>query len=114
MAKGNSCVFYDTTSGSNAAVCYTGDTNCVTKISGDAAGILSGYNATSGYDLTTGLGTFNITNLVNAWPTTGATAPAVTLSPTSLSFASTKVGHSNSSSGSHGQELWNCGIGPYF
>ena len=56
VAAGNSCVFYDTTSGSNAAVCLTGDPNCVTNTSGDQVGLLSGYNATTGYDLTTGLG----------------------------------------------------------
>jgi subtilase family serine protease len=93
VAAGNACVFYDTTSGSNAAVCYTGDTNCVTSTSGDQAGVLSGYNATTGYDLTTGLGSFNVTNLVNAWPTSsGTTTLAVTTSPTSLTFASTTVG----------------------
>jgi subtilase family serine protease len=90
VAAGNACIFYDTTTGSNAAVCITGDPDCVTSTSGDQAGILSGYSATTGYDLTTGLGSFNVTNLVKAWPT--ATAPAVTLSPTSLTFTSTNVG----------------------
>ena len=88
---GNSCIFYDTTSGSNAMNCLTGDPNCVTKISGDVAGVLSGYSATAGYDLTTGLGTFNVANLVNAWPTT-AGAPVLSVSPTSLTFASSKIG----------------------
>ncbi|WP_263356052.1 choice-of-anchor D domain-containing protein [Acidicapsa ligni] len=92
VKAGNSCIFYDTTSGSNAAVCITGDPNCVTKTSGDQVGILSGYSATSGYDLTTGLGTFNVANLVNAWPTSAATTPTVSISPTSLTFASTLVG----------------------
>ncbi len=91
VAAGNSCIFYDTTTGSNAAVCLTGDPDCVTSTSGDEVGILSGYSATTAYDLTTGLGTFNVTNLVNAWPTTAA-APAVTLSPTTLTFASTNEG----------------------
>ncbi len=91
VAKGNSCIFYDTTSGSNAAVCYTGDPNCVTKTSGDQAGILSGYNATTGYDLTTGLGSFNVANLVNAWPTSTGTT-SVTVTPTSATFPSTAVG----------------------
>ena len=91
VKAGNSCIFYDTTTGSNAMNCGTGDPDCVTKTSGDVAGILKGYSATTGYDLTTGLGTMNVTNLVNAWPTT-TTAPAVTLTPTSLTFASTTVG----------------------
>jgi hypothetical protein len=91
VAAGNTCVFYDTTTGSNAMNCTTGDTNCVTSTTGDAIGILSGYSATTGYDLTTGLGSMNVTNLVNAW-VAAATAPAVTLTPTSLTFASTTVG----------------------
>ena len=91
VAAGNTCVFYDTTTGTNAMNCLKGDPNCVTGVSTDAAGILSGYNATAGYDLTTGLGSMNVTNLVNAWAA-AVTAPAVTLSPTSMTFASTTVG----------------------
>lgn len=92
VAAGNSCIFYDTTSGSNAAVCYTGDTNCVTSTSGDSAGILSGYSATSGYDLTTGLGSFNVANLVNAWPTSTTATHTLSLAPTSLAFGTVNVG----------------------
>ena len=91
VKAGNSCIFYDTTSGSNAANCYTGDPNCVTNTSGDQSGVLSGYSTTTGYDLATGLGSFNVTNLVNAWPT-GSSTITLTASPTSLTFASTKVG----------------------
>ncbi len=87
VQAGNSCIFYDTTSGSNAMTCYTGDTDCVTGTSGDQAGVLTGYSATTGYDLTTGLGTFNVANLVNAWPggtTSETTTSALTISPTTL------------------------------
>jgi subtilase family serine protease len=90
VAAGNSCVFYDITQGSNAQVCYTGDPNCVTNTSTDAAGIVSGYSATVGYDLTTGLGTMNVNNLVNAWPTTTSTA-TLSFTPTSLTFGSTAL-----------------------
>jgi subtilase family serine protease len=91
VKAGNSCIFYDTTSGSNAAVCITGDTNCVTNTAGDQAGILSGYSTTTGYDLATGLGSFNVTNLVNAWPTAAVTH-TLSLSPTSLAFGTITVG----------------------
>ena len=91
VAAGNTCIFYDTTTGTNAMNCKKGDPNCVTSVTTDAAGILSGYNATAGYDLTTGLGSMNVTNLVNAWPAAAA-APAVTLTPISFAFASTTVG----------------------
>ena len=93
VKAGNACVFYDTTQGSNTQVCIPGDTNCVTKTSGDEVGELSGFSATSGYDMSTGLGSFNVANLVNAWPTSGSTGTtSVSVTPTSYSFPSTTVG----------------------
>jgi len=88
---GNSCYFNDVTVGSNAQNCLTGGPNCVTNTSGDEAGILSGYSAGTGYDQATGLGTMNVTNIVNGWPATAATA-TLSFTPTSLTFASTTVG----------------------
>lgn len=89
VANGNSCVFYDTTYGTNAQVCITGSTNCVTNTSGDQVGIVSGYATTKGYDLATGWGSVNAANLVNAW---ASAIGKVTLTPTSLTFPSTAVG----------------------
>ncbi len=91
VGNGSSCVFYDVTSGNNAQDCTTGDLDCVTKTSGDALGILKGYTSTKGYDQATGLGSVNIANLVNAW-TTSAPTPTVSVTPSTLTFASTKVG----------------------
>jgi subtilase family serine protease len=91
VANGSSCIFYDVTQGTNAQVCVTGDPNCVTNTSGDQAGIVSGYPAKAKYDVATGLGTMNVANLVNAWPTT-STAPVITLTPATLAFAATNVG----------------------
>ncbi|MGD0892843.1 MAG: choice-of-anchor D domain-containing protein [Terracidiphilus sp.] len=91
VTNGNSCIFYDVTQGTNAQVCFTGDPNCVTNTSGDELGILSGYAAGTGYDDATGLGTLNVTNLVNNWSSVTGTTSA-TLTPTSLTFASTSVG----------------------
>ncbi|HEX4322130.1 MAG TPA: choice-of-anchor D domain-containing protein [Acidobacteriaceae bacterium] len=91
VANGNKCAFYDISQGTISQACITGDPNCVTSTSGDEVGLLSGYPATVGYDPAIGLGSVNITNLVNAWPTT-ATTQTVTVSPTSLAFASTLVG----------------------
>ena len=91
VANGNKCAFYDISQGTISQACITGDPNCVTSTSGDEVGLLTGYAATVGYDPAIGLGSVNITNLVNAWPTT-ATTQTVTVSPTSLAFASTLVG----------------------
>jgi subtilase family serine protease len=80
---GSACVFYDITSGTNSQVCYTGSPNCVTNTSGDQVGLLSGYSAGTGYDLATGLGSVNATNLVNAWPGASglSTTTAFTVAP---------------------------------
>ena len=86
----NGCVFNDITAYTNAQVCTTGDTNCVTNTSGDALGILSGYKSGVGYDLTTGLGSLNVNNLVNKWAGAAGT-PAITLSPTSVTFPGTTL-----------------------
>jgi len=84
------CVFNDITAGTNAQVCTTGDPNCVTNTSGDTLGVLSGYNSGVGYDLTTGLGTVNVNNLVTKWASAVSTA-AITLTPTSVTFPGTTV-----------------------
>ena len=66
----SSCVFYDIPSGSTIAMpCATGSPNCTTKTAGDPYGVLSGFATTSGYDQATGLGSVNVTNLVNGWST---------------------------------------------
>jgi subtilase family serine protease len=77
-SKGNavssSCVFRDTTVGNNDVPCY-GTNNCFDP-SPDEIGVLStsntqlkvAYPAHTGWDFTTGLGSVNVTNLVNMWP----------------------------------------------
>jgi subtilase family serine protease len=70
----SSCVFYDVTVGDNDVPCY-GTNNCYAPISG-GYGVLStsdttlnvAYPTTKGWDFATGLGTVNVTNLVNTWP----------------------------------------------
>ena len=90
----NSCIFYDVTLSNNSQACITGDPNCVTNTSGDELGVLSGYTAGTGYDRATGLGSVNVTNLVNAaWPKAGGGGTAqATLSPTTLAFGNQTVG----------------------
>ena len=62
----NSCVFYDVTRGTNSVPCHGGTQNCSAS-SSDSTGMLTGYDAGAGYDLGSGLGSINITNLVNTW-----------------------------------------------
>jgi hypothetical protein len=91
VKSGNGCVFYDITDGTNAQVCVYGSPDCYTP-TGYAIGIVTGYNSTYGYDLTTGLGSVNAYNLVNQW--SSAVGPAVSLSPTALTWTSIKIGSS--------------------
>src|ERR1035437_2616406 len=88
----SSCYFNDIDTGTNAMPCVAGSPNCTVLYSGDAVGILSGYSAVRGFDLATGLGSLNVSNVVKAWPASVVTAPVVSLSPTSLSFAATVQG----------------------
>ena len=70
----NKCIFHDVTAGSNAVPCF-GNTDCFGSNANDF-GILStsdkkekpAYTAEQGWDFTTGLGSVNVTNLVQAWP----------------------------------------------
>jgi hypothetical protein len=79
---GAGCVFYDTTVGNIAVPCVPGSPNCsassttgVTVTSANAPA----YVTKAGYDLATGLGSANVTNLVSAIANTTFNASAVTL-----------------------------------
>ena len=70
------CVFNDVTAGDNTAPCAAGSPNCVTSAKSTlGVGILSttstkagaAFPSTPGYDLATGLGTVNITNLLESY-----------------------------------------------
>jgi hypothetical protein len=90
----STCLFNDIDSGTNAMACdysafvTTPSPNCSLIHSGDYVGILPGYNAGTGYDEATGLGSLNIANVVNAWPAvapgTDAATVTVTPAPTSV------------------------------
>jgi hypothetical protein len=82
----NTCTFYDVTVGNNQMPCFAFSPDCTNGPTG-TAGITPGYSANAGYDMATGLGSINATNLVNNWASlTAATQPTVTtLSASSLS-----------------------------
>lgn len=97
----STCVFYDVTTGTNTQPCnlsasdgFAVSPNC-TGSNGDLYGLLetsgqSDYNAGTGYDLATGLGSINVGNLLGKWPTTpdfilSSVDPFVTLASSSSS-----------------------------
>ncbi len=67
QAPASGCMFNDVTSGTIAMPCANGSPNCSESIPTDSYGVLSGYNAGTGYDLATGLGSVNAYNLVHNW-----------------------------------------------
>jgi subtilase family serine protease len=79
----STCVFYDIPSGSTIAMpCASGSPNCTVTTPGDQFGVLSGFSTTSGYDLATGLGSVNATNLIAKWTNFKLTPSSTTLTLT--------------------------------
>ena len=76
-----SCVFNNVTMGTIEMPCAKGSPNC-TVTGNNPVGVLTGYNAGTGYNLATGLGSINVANLTNSWGPTfylSSTNPAVTV-----------------------------------
>jgi subtilase family serine protease len=93
----NACVFYDVTKGNISVACAGGSANCSNKTSGQfgilattAGGSTPAFNATTGYDLATGLGSVNVANLLAKWvsPTRTPTTTTLNLSSTSPTVGS--------------------------
>ena len=84
-ATPNSCVFYDVTSGSNVVPCAGGTPDC-SSTQGGTNGLLTGEMAGAGYDLATGLGSVNATNLATAWKNVSLAESQITLQASSESF----------------------------
>ena len=90
--------FHDVTTGNNSVVCAAGSLNC------GGNGFLTGYNAGSGYDPASGLGSVDATQLVQNWSkiafkastTTlqlnGATAPVSIVHGTPVTVAASVTG----------------------
>lgn len=86
-------VFHDVTVGNNSVYCQVGSPDCGSN------DFLTGYNATAGYDLASGLGSVDISALVNDWNTVslsststsltinGSTTPLTAVHGTSLNFS---------------------------
>jgi hypothetical protein len=100
LSKQFSAAFHDTTTGNISVVCNANSPDCGTN------GFLTGYDAASGYDLATGLGSVDVTQMVQNWssikftPTTTALTVNGSTSPISIQHgAGVNVGVTVSSSG---------------
>jgi hypothetical protein len=70
----SSAIFHDVTVGNNSVPCTSTSPNCLQNTAGYY--FESGYNTTTGYDLASGLGSVDATQLMNYWGTTTGSAPA--------------------------------------
>jgi len=93
VTNSSSCYFNDVKAGTIAMACDLGfagfnSPDCIAAHSGDTIGILTGYDATVGYDLATGLGTLNVANVVNGWVAVGTKKSTVTVTPSTATLVS--------------------------
>lgn len=56
-----SAAFHDTTSGNNSVYCVSGSTDCLSNL------FESGYDTGAAYDLASGLGSVDVTQIINDW-----------------------------------------------
>ncbi len=86
VVHGNSYLVseYGTGVGTNSVPCQGGSPNCSTTVSGQfgvlvdpSNPMIEAWTATAGYDMATGLGSVNVSNLVTSWGTV-ATVPTTT------------------------------------
>jgi uncharacterized protein (TIGR03437 family) len=77
MAENSPAVFHDITVGNNSVPCVIGSPNCTTGV--------IGYNAGSGYDQASGLGSPDAYNFIHQWtnqaPTASAVVPSIDNNP---------------------------------
>lgn len=98
LAKSNPSAFHDVTTSNNSVPCVTGSPNCGTN------GFLTGYNAVSGYDTASGLGSVDLNALVKAW-----SSAALTSTSTSFNINGSTAAYT----GTHGANLTlNVGVNP--
>jgi hypothetical protein len=74
-----SSVFHDVTTGDNSVFCTLNSPDCQIINASIYEYYLSGYNAGTGYDVASGLGSVNVGNLVSSWSGTSLATTSSTL-----------------------------------
>ena len=97
----SSCVFNDVTTSGNGNECEAGSKDCFTNpgasygvltASGNTSTYVQAYAAGAKYDIATGLGSVNVTNLLAKWSTAFTSKTSLTANPTTIaSTASTQL-----------------------
>ena len=80
LAQTTPTAFHQITTGNDSVHCSASSPDC------GANGFLTGYNAGASYNLATGLGSVDISALVNAWASDSLTATSTTLSLNKTTF----------------------------
>ncbi len=125
----SNCVFNDVTKGNNSVPCFGGTFGCSNTVTNSPnIGVLEtvnpstgapiagtlGFNTGTGYDLATGLGSLNVTNLVSGWPAASgafsSTTTTLTLGPLTACPGGTPSGITNCINITHGTNV-NVNIG---
>lgn len=73
LARSKPSVFHDVTIGNNSVPCVSGSPNCGANL------FLTGYDAASGYDTASGLGSVDVSALINAWNAVSLNSTSTTL-----------------------------------
>jgi hypothetical protein len=79
------CIFYDTITGNISVACQGGSPNCSnTSTAANQFGVIASagvpaWKTTAGFDLATGLGTVNVTNLAAVWSSVALTGTTTTI-----------------------------------
>ena len=98
LARAGSSALHDVVLGNNSVPCTAGTPNCSKNSQGDY--FLTGYNAGTGYDLASGLGSVDISALIAKWKSAGLspTTTSLTISPVSLEHGLSTVASASVSS----------------
>ncbi|MFP5235863.1 MAG: Ig-like domain repeat protein [Acidobacteriota bacterium] len=84
-----SAIFHDITQGNNSVPCTSGTPNCAQNTAGND--FITGYDTGVGYDLATGLGSVDVTQMINYWGATLGTANApMSITPSATSMVATQ------------------------
>jgi subtilase family serine protease len=92
----STCIFHDVTTGNNDNPCVAGSPNCyapggasigILTASADTSVLTYAYPSAPGYDIATGLGSVNVTNLITKWNTAFSSTTSLSANPTSITSA---------------------------
>jgi len=91
LAANHPADFHDVTAGNNAVACLAGSSNCGSN------GFLAGFNAVTGYDLASGIGSLDVAAIIRDWSTVKLASSSVTVqagtSATTLGSGPVTVAH---------------------